>query len=348
MKLSLSGNASLRNVIRRAHLRMAAVAIALAGALLLIVGVATLRLYLSNNLHLVARSLAYTVEASLVFGDRDEAARVLDQLLRGEGVAHAEVFDAEGRPFVRWSGHGGSALSSIGELLAVGIGLPRAEADVRQDGRLVGSVQLASDGVGLVRFLGAGFIVLVLCVGVSGYVGLRQSRRMLRDIAEPLQQLARVARAVRHDRSMDQRVPLARIAELRELGDNFNALLAELQTRHERLQQQNSAWSDRLRATASPGWPTGCISSSDCSRRWTVRRRAGRSWPCCFWTTTASSRSTTPTAMPWAMCCSRRWVPGCARRCARPIWSPAWVATNSPSCSIPSAAAATRRWCRTR
>src|SRR5256885_12043758 len=43
MKLSLSGNASLRNVIRRAHLRMAAVAIALAGALLLIVGVATLR-----------------------------------------------------------------------------------------------------------------------------------------------------------------------------------------------------------------------------------------------------------------------------------------------------------------
>ncbi|WP_202758490.1 sensor domain-containing diguanylate cyclase [Delftia acidovorans] len=241
MKLSLSGNASLRNVIRRAHLRMAAVAIALAGALLLIVGVATLRLYLSNNLHLVARSLAYTVEASLVFGDRDEAARVLDQLLRGEGVAHAEVFDAEGRPFVRWSGHGGSALSSIGELLAVGIGLPRAEADVRQDGRLVGSVQLASDGVGLVRFLGAGFIVLVLCVGVSGYVGLRQSRRMLRDIAEPLQQLARVARAVRHDRSMDQRVPLARIAELRELGDNFNALLAELQTRHERLQQQNSA-----------------------------------------------------------------------------------------------------------
>src|SRR5256885_12690685 len=67
MKLSLSGNASLRNVIRRAHLRMAAVAIALAGALLLIVGVATLRLYLSNNLHLVARSLAYTVEASLGF-----------------------------------------------------------------------------------------------------------------------------------------------------------------------------------------------------------------------------------------------------------------------------------------
>ncbi|MEK7418454.1 MAG: diguanylate cyclase, partial [Pseudomonadota bacterium] len=101
--------------------------------------------------------------------------------------------------------------------------------------------KLSSDGVGLVRFLGAGFIVLVLCVGVSGYVGLRQSRRMLRDIAEPLQQLARVAHAVRHDRSMDQRVPLARIAELRELGDNFNALLAELQTRHERLQQQNSA-----------------------------------------------------------------------------------------------------------
>ena len=59
-------------------------------------------------------------------------------------------------------------------------------------------------------YLSGLIIVLVLCVGVSGYVGLRQSRRMLRDIAEPLQQLARVAHAVRHDRSMDQRVPLAR------------------------------------------------------------------------------------------------------------------------------------------
>jgi diguanylate cyclase (GGDEF)-like protein len=227
-------------VIRRAHLRMAAVAIALAGVLLLIVGLATLRLYLANNLQLVARSLAYTVEASLVFGDPDEAGRVMEQLLRGEGVAHAHVYDAQGRVFAQWSAHA-PVVTGLGEVLANGIGLPQAQAEVRQDGRLEGRVVLGSDGAGLLRFLGAGLLVLVLCVGISGYVGSRQSRRMLADIAEPLQQLARVARAVRYERSMEQRVPPARIAELRELGDDFNALLAELQMRHERLQQQNSA-----------------------------------------------------------------------------------------------------------
>jgi diguanylate cyclase (GGDEF)-like protein len=240
MKPLPSANASLHDVIRRAHLRMAAVSIALAGVLLLIVGMVTVRLYLANNLHLVARSLAYTVEASLVFGDRDEAGRVLEQLLRGEGVAHAEVLDAKDASFVQWTAHGRVALAHLGEALAMGLAMPRGEAEVRQDGRLVGRVLLYSDGVGLVQFLGAGLVVLALCVGISGYVGLRQSRRMLGDIAEPLQQLARVARAVRHDRSMEQRVPPARIAELRALGDDFNALLSELQVRHERLQQQNT------------------------------------------------------------------------------------------------------------
>lgn len=231
--------ASLHGVIRRAHLRMAAVAIVLAGALLLIVGLATLRLHLANNLNLVARSLAYTVEASLVFGDRDEAARVMAQVLAGEGVAHAEVFDAQGRTFVQWSAHA-PVITGMGEALASGLGLPQASAEVRQDDRLVGRVALSSDGVGLLRFLGSGLVVLALCLGISGYVGLQQSRRMLGDIAEPLQELARVARAVRHDRSMEQRVRPARIAELRALGDDFNALLSELQMRHERLQQQNS------------------------------------------------------------------------------------------------------------
>ncbi|MEG0053662.1 MAG: diguanylate cyclase [Comamonas sp.] len=233
------GNASLHAVIRRAHLRMAGMAIALAGALLLLVGVVVLRFYLLNNLQLMARSLAYTVEASLVFNDRDEAGQMLEQLLRGEDVARAQVFDAQGQVFVHWSS-GKSATGGVGEVLAAVIGIEPGKADVSQDGKPIGHVLLYSDGAGFVHFLYAGLAVLALCLGISGYVGMRQSRRMMADIAEPLQQLARVARAVRRDRSMDQRVPPARIAELHELGDDFNALLSELQMRHERLQQQNS------------------------------------------------------------------------------------------------------------
>lgn len=235
----MNSSASLHAVIRRAHLRMAGMAISLAGVLLLLVGLVVLRLYLHNNLQLMARSLAYTAEASLVFNDRDEAGLMVEQLLHDEDVARALVFDARGQVFVRWFS-GKSETSGVGEVLAAVIGMQPGEAVVSQDGKPVGRVVLYSDGAGFVRFLYAGFAVLALCVGISGYLGMRQSRRMLADIGEPLQQLARVARAVRHDRSMDQRVPPARIAELHELGDDFNALLSELQMRHERLKQQNS------------------------------------------------------------------------------------------------------------
>lgn len=262
MSLPMSNNDSLHAVIRRAHLRMAGMAISLAGVLLLLVGVVVLRLYLLNNLHLMARSLAYTAEASLVFNDRDEAARMLEQMLRGEDVARAQVFDERGQVFVRWSS-GQSATGGAGEVLAAVIGMQPGEAEVRQNGKPVGRVVLYSDGAGFVRFLCAGLAVLALCVGISGYLGMRQSRRMLADIAEPLQQLARVARAVRHDRSMDQRVPAARIAELNELGDDFNALLSELQMRHERLQQQNSV----LELKASRDSLTGLANRSHFEQR---------------------------------------------------------------------------------
>ena len=107
---------------------------------------------------------------------------------------------------MRWSS-GKSATGGVGEVLAAVIGMRPGEAVVSQDSKPVGRVLLYSDGAGFVRFLCAGLAVLALCVGISGYLGMRQSRRMLADIGEPLEQLARVARAVRHDRSMDQRVP---------------------------------------------------------------------------------------------------------------------------------------------
>lgn len=256
MNLPLLRNASLRAVVRRAHLRMAWVAITLAGILLLLVGLVALRFYLANNLQLMARSVAYTVEASLVFADQVEAGRALDEVLKNEGVAQARIVQADGRVFAQWRPEKPAAMARVGSVLATGLGLPVEQAEIRQGVKLIGHVELRSDGAGLARFLSTGLVVLLLCQGISGYVGLRLSRRMLADIAEPLQELARVARAVRYDRSMEQRVRPARIAELRALGDDFNALIAELQIRHQRLQQQNSlltqqAMSDSLTGLAN-------------------------------------------------------------------------------------------------
>lgn len=237
---SMAGDARLSDVLRRSHLRMAWTAITLAGALLLTVGGIVLWLYLDSNLQLVARSLSYPMEALLAFQDRAAAGRVLEEVLRNEGVAWAHVLDSSGRVFAQWSPSSPSVTARLGEQLVAVVGLPQGSAPVVLDQRLVGHIVLGGDGVSLVRFLGAGIVVLGLCLGISGYAGLRQSRRMLSDIAEPLQDLADVARAARDDRLTDRRVPLARMAELRALGEDFNALLTELQIRQQRLRRQNS------------------------------------------------------------------------------------------------------------
>lgn len=241
----MTGAESLRDVIRGSHLRMAWTAILLAGSLLLSVGATVLWLYLGNNLQLLARTLSYTIEASLVFRDKGEADRVLKDVLSNEGVAHAQVFDHQGKLFAQWSPPKPPVSARVGERLTQVVGLPRGTAIVKLEDEVVGSIVLTSDGVGFMQFFGAGIVVLGLCLGVSGYAGLRQSRRILTDIVEPLQDLASVASAVRNDRLMDKRVPLARMAELRTLGEHFNALLAELQERQQRLRQENSVLSEQ-------------------------------------------------------------------------------------------------------
>ena len=91
----------LRGVVHRAHLGMALVAMALAGSLLL-AGLFALRAHIGSNLELTARSVAYTVEAALVFRDAEDAQQTLARMLANEGVAQAQVRDAQGKVFAQW------------------------------------------------------------------------------------------------------------------------------------------------------------------------------------------------------------------------------------------------------
>lgn len=235
------GHTSLRDVVHRAHLGVALVSIMLAGLLLLLIGVAALRSYMDNNLQLMARSLSYTVEAAVVFGDQAEAQQVIERMARDGDVAEARVTLANGRVFTQWRPRQEHMGLHLGRALARAVSLEAASAPIVYDGRPVGAVTLQSDGQGLLRFVLAGLATLALCTTVSGCVGIALARRMLRDIVTPLQHLERVARAVHRDRALGERVPPANIAELRELGDDFNALLDELEARQANLQQQNSA-----------------------------------------------------------------------------------------------------------
>ncbi len=231
---------SLRDVMYRAHLGMALLAMSLVGTLLLLAGLFALRAYSINNLELTARTVAYTVEAALVFGDAEDAQQTLSRMLAREGVAQARVRDAQSRVFAQWQQQVPDAQAQLARALAQTLGGDWREAPISVGGMTVGLVELQGDGRRMLSFLLLGLAVLLGCALLSGLLGWVLSRRMLRDIVTPLQRLAAVAREVRQHRAVGLRVPPVRLAELQSLGDDFNALLQELEGRQALLEEKNA------------------------------------------------------------------------------------------------------------
>jgi hypothetical protein len=82
---------TLRSVIGRGHLTVALVGVAMASVSLTLLGVLALRVYADHNLHLIARSINYTVEAAVVFNDKSAATEALALIASTEEVAVARL-----------------------------------------------------------------------------------------------------------------------------------------------------------------------------------------------------------------------------------------------------------------
>ena len=61
-----------------------------------------LRAYANHNLHLIARSISYTVEAAVVFEDRTAAREALMLIASNEEVSDARILDNNGKMLANW------------------------------------------------------------------------------------------------------------------------------------------------------------------------------------------------------------------------------------------------------
>jgi diguanylate cyclase (GGDEF)-like protein len=105
------------------------------------------------------------------------------------------------------------------------------------------------------RFLLSGLVGIVLCTAISAWVALYLARRQLRGITGPLRSLASVAHAARSERAFERRVPAAAIAELDNLGNDFNALLDELESWQTHLQSENESLAHQASHDSLTGLP---------------------------------------------------------------------------------------------
>lgn len=236
---------TLDSVLRRAHLSVSLIAVLAAGLTLTAVALLALRVYSDQNLRLVARSMSYTVEAAVVFGDPMAAKEALALIGVNEDIDQAQVNDKDGKVLARWE-RGEHGTRYYIERALTGWMLPDSLTfPITHDERVIGSIKLVPHSRSLLPFLLSGLSCLLACLALSLIVAVRLSRRMETEITAPLRHLAETAHRVRRDRSFELRVPPANIAELNQINDDFNALLDELEAWQSHLQKENASLSHR-------------------------------------------------------------------------------------------------------
>jgi diguanylate cyclase len=240
VRRDLTRRLSLEHVLRRTYTRLAFAAISLVAICVVLVAWTVLRTYANDNLILLARSIAYTVEAAVVFNDKSATEEAIGQIVGKEDIAEVRVIDLHGATFTLWERAACGPLTHWAQWIAE-LALPGgAVAPVMHEGKIIAEIRVRGRGQQFIVFLAGGIGGVVACFIVILGVGTLIARQMRRDLVEPLHALAEVVHAVRRDRAFNRRGQATRIAELQELGNDFNQLLDEFEVWHHTLNEQNA------------------------------------------------------------------------------------------------------------
>lgn len=217
----------MQRALNRALAAVAMLAITASLIAVLVAGVVLLRDYARQNLELIGRQAAYSVEVALVFNDAAAVEQALAATFGDPAVTGVTVRRSDGSVIFHrepQEGFAGTVTSRLDQLID-----PRpVTLQIRTTGTQIGTIVIAgrTNGIGtlLVASIIGALAALVLAVVATRIVG----RRLQRTIIVPLQQIAEAAHGVRNERSFARRAPRAQITEVDKLSSDFNALLDEL------------------------------------------------------------------------------------------------------------------------
>lgn len=227
---------SLRGLLRRGQLRVALVALLVVGLVLTLGAAVMLRLSQLHSLELLGRSIAYSVEAAVVFRDADNARALLTDLVDGERIVSARIVLNDGRVL---ASHARVEASPIGQQL-LDLWSVHAEAPVTAQGERIALVRLQGDASMLLATMGWLVVSVLLGMLVTGWAVVRVSRQQLTLVESPLRALLHHTRDIRRARAFDRRVPGAAVREIDELAGDFNALLAQVQAQEADLRERHA------------------------------------------------------------------------------------------------------------
>lgn len=238
---------TLRLLLSRVHLQLIVFAVVLATASLMLSGVMVIRNYVAANLRLAADTVAYSAEPAVVFQDRQAMGEALAAIGSYSSVDRVELRDPAGLLLSRWERPHGAARGWLVNRLNQMVWPQPTRAVIRHANVPIGAVLVYGNSGGILRFIAAAVLIAAACIGLS-VLGTRiLARHLQQGVIGPLERVARVAHDVRRQRAFNKRVPAAGIAEIDRFGQDFNALLAELQDWHDGMISENAELKARAR-----------------------------------------------------------------------------------------------------
>jgi diguanylate cyclase len=231
---------TLRQLLARVHLRLILFAVSLAAASMVVSGVIVIRNHAHRNLELIARTVGYSVEPAVVFDDRQAIRDAMVPVVALAGVGRVEVRGAGGEVLAEWDPPKGGFSAGLAQA-ADRVFWPHPTVHrVRRDGATIAEVRISGNSANILRYALSGAMIALSCILLTVIATRILARRLQRDLIDPLDHVAEVAHAVRRDRAFEKRVPSSGIAEIDRFGQDFNALLAELQGWHAGLTSENA------------------------------------------------------------------------------------------------------------
>jgi diguanylate cyclase len=241
MPYRYAGLPTLRQVLAQVHLRLILFAVTLAAASLLVSGTVVIRNYAQKNLDLLARTVSYTVEPAIVFGDAEAVREGMISVAGVSTVDRIEVRDAGGKTLAVWSKAEDGGVDSWLERYTNRLLWDRPSVrPVKHAGETIGEVRVSGNSEGILRYALSGMIIALACLGLTVLATRILAQRLQKEVIEPLSQLAQISNSVRTERAFHRRLPSSGIAEIDTFGRDFNALLAELEGWHHGLTSENA------------------------------------------------------------------------------------------------------------
>jgi diguanylate cyclase (GGDEF)-like protein len=231
----------LSRVIAGMQFRLTLLALGLAGLGAVLTSSIVIDSYVRQNIQLIANLAAYVTEPAIVFRDHEAVRSAIEPLADRNGVRAIALTGEHGFAFVADRSTHNRPLAYSKDRLAARIWPTPARVLIHHDGRVIGELRVYAGFGGLSTYialgLGCALACLVIVIAFTHFLAIRLQRRVM----EPLRAIASVAHRVRVERALHLRAPPAAISEIDMLGQDFNALLTELESWHAHLRSENES-----------------------------------------------------------------------------------------------------------